>query len=111
MNINECGCRPYGWLGLDGNRCIRVIPRQHTCDNWGIFKLVFIYAPLTFLDLDYSARTNRAWLVKDLKVSDLQQAIAGQLSSLSIRILNLTLMSVPACGPLRVHGAHPQSVV
>ena len=28
MNINECGCRPYGWLGLDGNRCIRVIPRQ-----------------------------------------------------------------------------------
>ena len=26
MNINECGCRPYGWLGLDGNRCIRVIP-------------------------------------------------------------------------------------
>ena len=29
MNINECGCRPYGWLGLDGNRCIRVIPRQH----------------------------------------------------------------------------------
>ena len=30
MNINECGCRPYGWLGLDGNRCIRVIPRQLT---------------------------------------------------------------------------------
>ena len=30
MNINECGCRPYGWLGLDGNRCIRVIPRQKT---------------------------------------------------------------------------------
>ena len=29
MNINECGCRPYGWLGLDGNRCIRVIPRQN----------------------------------------------------------------------------------
>ena len=28
MNINECSCRPYGWLGLDGNRCIRVIPRQ-----------------------------------------------------------------------------------
>ena len=28
MNINECGCRPYGWLGLDGNRCIRVIPRH-----------------------------------------------------------------------------------
>ena len=28
MNINECCCRPYGWLGLDGNRCIRVIPRQ-----------------------------------------------------------------------------------
>ena len=28
MNINECGCRPYGWLGLDGDRCIRVIPRQ-----------------------------------------------------------------------------------
>ena len=28
MNINGCGCRPYGWLGLDGNRCIRVIPRQ-----------------------------------------------------------------------------------
>ena len=28
MNINQCGCRPYGWLGLDGNRCIRVIPRQ-----------------------------------------------------------------------------------
>ena len=33
MNINECGCRPYGWLGLDGDRCIRVIPRQekHNC--------------------------------------------------------------------------------
>ena len=28
MNINECGCRPYGWLSLDGNRCIHVIPRQ-----------------------------------------------------------------------------------
>ena len=28
MNINECGCRPYGWLGLDGNQCIRVIPRH-----------------------------------------------------------------------------------
>ena len=28
MNINECGCRPYGWFGLDGDRCIRVIPRQ-----------------------------------------------------------------------------------
>ena len=28
MNINQCGCRPYEWLGLDGNRCIRVIPRQ-----------------------------------------------------------------------------------
>ena len=28
MNINECGCRPYGWLGLDGNRCIHVIPRH-----------------------------------------------------------------------------------
>ena len=28
MNINECGCRPYGWLGLDGDRCIRVIPRH-----------------------------------------------------------------------------------
>ena len=28
MNINECGCRPYEWLGLDGDRCIRVIPRQ-----------------------------------------------------------------------------------
>ena len=27
MNINECGCRPYGWLGLDGDRCIRVIPQ------------------------------------------------------------------------------------
>ena len=26
----ECSCRPYGWLGLDGNRCIRVIPRQAT---------------------------------------------------------------------------------
>ena len=31
MNINECGCRPYGWLGLDGNQCIRVIPRQLQC--------------------------------------------------------------------------------
>ena len=30
MNINQCGCRPYEWLGLDGDRCIRVIPRQ-----WG----------------------------------------------------------------------------
>ena len=30
MNINECGCRPYGWLGLDGNRCIRVIPRHNS---------------------------------------------------------------------------------
>ena len=29
MNINQCGCRPYEWLGLDGNRCIRVIPRQY----------------------------------------------------------------------------------
>ena len=29
MNIIECGCRPYGWLGLDGDRCIRVIPRQY----------------------------------------------------------------------------------
>ena len=28
MNINECGCRPHGWLGLDGDRCIRVIPRH-----------------------------------------------------------------------------------
>ena len=28
MNINQCGCRPYEWLGLDGNRCIHVIPRQ-----------------------------------------------------------------------------------
>ena len=28
MNINECGCRPHEWLGLDGDRCIRVIPRQ-----------------------------------------------------------------------------------
>ena len=28
MNINQCSCRPYEWLGLDGNRCIRVIPRQ-----------------------------------------------------------------------------------
>ena len=28
MNINECGYRPYGWLGLDGDRCIRVIPRH-----------------------------------------------------------------------------------
>ena len=28
MNINECGCRPYGWLGLDGDRCIPVIPRH-----------------------------------------------------------------------------------
>ena len=30
MNINECGCRPYEWLGLDGDRCIRVIPRHKT---------------------------------------------------------------------------------
>ena len=29
MNINECGCRPYEWLGLDGDRCIRVIPRHY----------------------------------------------------------------------------------
>ena len=29
MNINECGCRPYGWLGLDGDRCIGVIARQY----------------------------------------------------------------------------------
>ena len=36
MNINECGCRPYGWLGLDGNRCIRVIPRHL---HPGIFRL------------------------------------------------------------------------
>ena len=28
MNINQCGCRPYEWLGLDGDRCIRVIPRH-----------------------------------------------------------------------------------
>ena len=28
MNINQCGCRPYEWLGLDGNRCIRMIPRH-----------------------------------------------------------------------------------
>ena len=35
MNINECGCRPYGWLGLDGNRCIRVIPRHiRFCQNF-----------------------------------------------------------------------------
>ena len=35
MNINECGCRPYGWLGLDGNRCIRVIPR-HAPPSYGL---------------------------------------------------------------------------
>ena len=28
MNINEYGCRPHGWLGLDGDWCIRVIPRH-----------------------------------------------------------------------------------
>ena len=35
MNINQCGCRPYEWLGLDGDRCIRVIPRQkeHSISN------------------------------------------------------------------------------
>ena len=36
MNINECGCRPYGWLGLDGDRCIRVIPRH-------VYTAVIIY--------------------------------------------------------------------
>ena len=35
MNINECGCRPYGWLGLDGDWCIRVIPRQSICVQEG----------------------------------------------------------------------------
>ena len=35
MNINQCGCRPYGWLGLDGNRCIHVIPRQSICMQEG----------------------------------------------------------------------------
>ena len=34
MNINECGCRPYGWLGLDGDRCIRVIPRHIFRDKY-----------------------------------------------------------------------------
>ena len=34
MNINQCGCRPYEWLGLDGNRCIRVIPRQLWINNY-----------------------------------------------------------------------------
>ena len=23
MNINEDGCRPHGWHGLDGDRCIK----------------------------------------------------------------------------------------
>ena len=36
MNINECGCRPYGWLGLDGDRCICVIPRHRQ-------NLVFVF--------------------------------------------------------------------
>ena len=45
MNINECGCRPYGWLGLDGNRCIRVIPRQRQRLFW-VLKLPLPYEQL-----------------------------------------------------------------
>ena len=36
MNINECGCQPYGWLDLDGNRCIRVIPRHLQVHLFGV---------------------------------------------------------------------------
>ena len=35
MNINECGCRLTAGLGLDGDRCIHVIPRHHpTTHPW-----------------------------------------------------------------------------
>ena len=44
MNINECGCRPYGWLGLDGDRCIRVIPRQLQTDFNDTYYSVFSQA-------------------------------------------------------------------
>ena len=43
-----------------------------TCVIWEIFKLAFIHAPSDFLDLDNLARTNGAWLEKDLEVSYLQ---------------------------------------
>ena len=42
MNINECGCRPYGWLGLDGNRCIRMIPRQLGSDLFYFQRIDFL---------------------------------------------------------------------
>ena len=38
----------------------------------GILKLTFVHVPLHFLDLDDSPRIKRAWLYKDLKVSDLK---------------------------------------
>ena len=41
MNINECGCRPYGWLGLDGDRCIRVIPRHKRIHLWTLMDCFF----------------------------------------------------------------------
>ena len=46
MNINECGCRPYEWLGLDGDRCIRVIPRQSSLNVVNFSILNEITVPL-----------------------------------------------------------------
>ena len=48
MNINECGCRPYGWLGLDGDRCIRVIPptvwsQGGACSGGGATDTIYIF--------------------------------------------------------------------
>ena len=50
MNINECGCRPYGWLGLDGNRCIRVIPRH---PPFSIKKRLCLHAKKLLLEIYY----------------------------------------------------------
>ena len=46
MNINQCGCRPYEWLGLDGDRCIRVIPRQFELLQMYLFYCVLLQLPV-----------------------------------------------------------------
>ena len=77
MNINECGCRPYGWLGLDGNRCIRVIPRHYPYSS--INQIVRVESENPMFNMPYHGITINSF------VDDAERFVAYRISLPSLQ--------------------------
>ena len=92
MNINQCGCRPYEWLGLDGDRCIRVIPRQKLSHIYKYTRLIHVFPP---------KKGNLSQRYSHMKHDSNNVGCAVYVNSLilNVRVIFLKLTQIPLSSP------------